>query len=189
MAHQDSVSIGVSAHRPRGARGATGSSDVLDDYRLAERARHVLADDAGSYVGPSTRGKRYDHRNRARRIRLPACDWPYHRQRNNARSQMQKISAGKIHSALPASWTTISSQGRSGLMFAARITLPHFSVSSAISLPKSAGEPAITVPPKSASRALSGGSARAALISLLSLLTISAGVPVGPPTPYQPLDS
>src|SRR5215813_11148219 len=33
------------------------------------------------------------------------------------------------------------------------------------------------------------GSARAALISLLSLLTISAGVPVGPPTPYQPLDS
>jgi hypothetical protein len=29
----------------------------------------------------------------------------------------------------------------SGLMFAARITLAHFSVSSAISLPKSAGEP------------------------------------------------
>src|SRR5262245_42497799 len=33
------------------------------------------------------------------------------------------------------------------------------------------------------------GIGRAALISLLSLLTISAGVPVGPPTPYQPLDS
>ena len=29
----------------------------------------------------------------------------------------------------------------SGLMLAARITLPHFSVSSAMSLPKSAGEP------------------------------------------------
>ena len=78
---------------------------------------------------------------------------------------------------------------RSALMLAARITLAHFSVSSAISLPNSAGEPAITVPPRSASRALSWGSARAALISLLSLLTISAGVPVGPPTPYQPLDS
>src|SRR5262249_33513138 len=74
----------------------------------------------------------------------------------------------------------------SGLMLAARITLPHFSVSAATKLPKSEGEPAITVPPRSASRALSWGSARAALISLLSLLTISAGVPVGPPTPYQP---
>src|SRR5262249_17513239 len=76
----------------------------------------------------------------------------------------------------------------SALMLAARITLPHFSASSLMSLPKSEGEPAITVPPRSASRALSWGSARAALISLLSLLTISAGVPVGAPTPYQPLD-
>src|SRR5262245_51437867 len=35
-------------------------------------------------------------------------------------------------------------------MLAARITLPHFSVSPAISLPKSAGEPGSTVPPMSA---------------------------------------
>ena len=42
----------------------------------------------------------------------------------------------------------------SGLMLAARITLPHFSVSSAMSFPKSAGEPLSTLPPKSASRAL-----------------------------------
>src|SRR5438445_11182459 len=50
-------------------------------------------------------------------------------------------------------------------MFAARITLPHFSVSSAMSLLKSAGEPVSGVPPRSASRALILGSARAALIS------------------------
>ena len=68
-------------------------------------------------------------------------------------------------------------------MLAARITLPHFSVSSAMSLPKSAGEPASTVPPRSASRALILGSARPALISLLSLSTISAGVFLGAPTP------
>src|SRR6266540_776237 len=37
-------------------------------------------------------------------------------------------------------------------MLAARITLPHFSVSSAMSLPKSAGEPASTMPPRSAMR-------------------------------------
>ena len=34
----------------------------------------------------------------------------------------------------------------SGLMLAARITLPHFSVSSAMSLPKSAGKPGSAVP-------------------------------------------
>ena len=71
----------------------------------------------------------------------------------------------------------------SGLMPANLITLPHFSVSSAMSLPKSAGEPASTVPPRSASRALILGSARPALISLLSLSTISAGVFLGAPTP------
>ena len=40
----------------------------------------------------------------------------------------------------------------SALMFAARITLPHFSVSSAMCLPKSLGEPGSTVPPRSATR-------------------------------------
>src|SRR5262245_10792549 len=73
----------------------------------------------------------------------------------------------------------------SGLILAARITLPHFSVSSAINLPKSAGESASTSPPSSASRALSLGSARPALISLLSFSTISAGVFLGAPTPYH----
>jgi hypothetical protein len=51
------------------------------------------------------------------------------------------------------------------LMLAARMTLPHFSVSSAISLPKAAGEPGSAVVPKSARRAFILGSARAALIS------------------------
>ena len=39
----------------------------------------------------------------------------------------------------------------SGLMLAARITLPHFSVSSAMRILKSAGEPARIMPPRSAS--------------------------------------
>ena len=74
-------------------------------------------------------------------------------------------------------------------MLAARITLAHFSVSSAINLPKSAGEPVSTTPPASASRALTLGSASAALISLLSLSTISVGVFLGAPTPNQVLAS
>jgi hypothetical protein len=45
-------------------------------------------------------------------------------------------------------------------------TFAHFSVSSAMSLPNSAGESAITAPPRSsASRALIVGLARPALIS------------------------
>ena len=54
-------------------------------------------------------------------------------------------------------------------------TLPHFSVSSAMSLPKSAGVPASTAAPRSANRALSLGSARPALTALLSVSTISGG--------------
>src|SRR5262249_40490548 len=77
----------------------------------------------------------------------------------------------------------------SGLMFAVLITLPHFSVSSAMSLPKSVGEPTSGVPPRSASRVVILGSARPALISLLSLSTISAGVVFGAQTPNQLLAS
>jgi hypothetical protein len=53
------------------------------------------------------------------------------------------------------------------------MSLPHFSVSSAMSLLKSAGESASTSPPRLASLALILGSARPALISLLSLSMIS----------------
>src|SRR5262249_48309826 len=77
----------------------------------------------------------------------------------------------------------------SALMPANLITLAHFSVSSAMSLPNSAGEPASTVPPRSASRAFIFGSASAVLISLLSFSTITTGVACGAPTPNQKLAS
>src|SRR5262249_50085980 len=56
-------------------------------------------------------------------------------------------------------------------------TLAHFSVSSATSFANSAGEPGRSDAPRSANRALALGSARMALISWLSRLTISSGVP------------
>src|SRR6266404_3212347 len=68
-------------------------------------------------------------------------------------------------------------------MLAARITLPHFSVSSAISLPNSAGDSVREVPPTSASCASILGLASAAFISLLSLSTISEGMFFGAPIP------
>src|SRR5215831_18761224 len=78
---------------------------------------------------------------------------------------------------------------QSALMPANFTTLAHFSVSSAISFTKSAGEPTSGVPPKSASRALIVGSARPALISLLSLSTMSAGVFLGAPMPVHKVAS
>ena len=77
----------------------------------------------------------------------------------------------------------------SGLMPADLITLAHFSVSSAMSLPKSAGEPDNAVPPRSTRRALILGSARPALISLLRLSMILETVFLGAPIPNQPLAS
>ena len=74
-------------------------------------------------------------------------------------------------------------------MLPARMTLPHFSVSSAMSFPKSAGEPESVVAPRSARRAFTLGSARPALIALLSLSTISTGVFPGAQTPFHPLAS
>ena len=67
----------------------------------------------------------------------------------------------------------------SALMLAARMTLPHFSVSSAISFPKSPREPERTLIPRSANRALTTGLARPALIAWLSVLMTSAGVFLG----------
>src|SRR5262249_39299551 len=68
-------------------------------------------------------------------------------------------------------------------------TLPHFSVSSTMSLPKSLGEPVSAMPQGPASRAFILGSAPPASISLLSLSMISTGVFLGAPTPNQPLAS
>jgi hypothetical protein len=78
---------------------------------------------------------------------------------------------------------------QSALMLAARITLAHFSVSSTMNLPNAPGVIGIGVPPRSARRAFILGSSRAALTSLLSFATISAGVFLGAPIPYQLLPS
>src|SRR5215467_11945806 len=77
----------------------------------------------------------------------------------------------------------------STLILASRITLPHFAVSSANSLAKSAGEPGSGVPPSSVMRAFILGSEKAALSSRLSLSTIAVGVPTGAAIPYHALAS
>ena len=78
---------------------------------------------------------------------------------------------------------------QSGLTPANFTTLPHFSVSSATSLPNSAGEPGSSEAPRSANRACDFGSARTAFIAVLTLSMNSAGVPFGAPNPYHALAS
>jgi hypothetical protein len=78
-------------------------------------------------------------------------------------------------------------QAYSGLMLAARITLPHFSVSSAMNLPNSAGVIGVGSTPKARRRAFKSGAATPAVISPLSLSMIAAGVPVGAQMRYQPV--
>src|SRR5215470_17100477 len=70
----------------------------------------------------------------------------------------------------------VGAADHSGLMLAARITLRHFSVSLTMKVSKSAEEPANIALPRSERRACTWGSARIALISLLSLSMIAPGV-------------
>src|ERR1043166_7788554 len=86
-------------------------------------------------------------------------------------------------------WKPTTDRTHSALMFAARITLAHFSVSSAMSLPKSPGDPGSTVLPRSANRALILGSARPPFVSFFGLSMISAGVFLGAPMPSHTLAS
>ena len=61
-------------------------------------------------------------------------------------------------------------------MLIVRITLPHFAASSAMNLPKAAGEPGTTVLPSSVNRALISGSERAAFDFGVELVDYLEGV-------------
>src|SRR5260370_31484005 len=83
----------------------------------------------------------------------------------------------KAHSSarIRVSGVTEYRPDHSGLRPANFTTLAHFSVSAAMSIPKSAGEPGSGVPPKSASRALNLGSVEARLCFLVELLNYLCG--------------
>ena len=100
LAHQDGVAVGIGAHRAGRADGAAGAGDVLDDDLLAQRVRHVIADDAGGDVGRASGRERHDQRDRARGIVLRARNERQYRQRGNARRQMQELSA-RFHDGSP----------------------------------------------------------------------------------------
>src|SRR5262245_1252385 len=113
-------------------------------------------------------------------------DAPYHRDESDDAEQDKKEVSKRCHLS-----PSCRSEFRAHSAFAPEnfTTLAHFSVSSAMKAPNSAGAPVSIIPPSSLSLGLSLGSVRPALISLLSLSMISAGVFFGAPTPYQVLAS
>jgi hypothetical protein len=72
----------------------------------------------------------------------------------------------------------------SGLMLAARITLPHFSFSVAMRFPKSAGEPRNCNAAQIREPRLHLGIGEARVNLLVDFEMTSAGVPFGAKTPY-----
>src|SRR5215472_3428163 len=82
-------------------------------------------------------------------------------------------------------WHIPPSSDQSGFAFENFATFAHFSISSAMNFPNWAGVIGIGSPPSSASRALSFGSASTAFTAVLSVSTISGGVPLGATMPYH----
>src|SRR6516225_2772871 len=106
-----------------------------------------------------------------------------HRQRRLHPSARVQLTREKCHARRNHYRPLRSDNRRRRHRLAARITLAHFSVSSAMSLPKSAGEPWSALLSRSANRAFILGSAGAALLSLLRLPTVSAGLFLAAPMP------
>src|SRR5262249_47365889 len=154
-----------------GADIAAGTGAVLDDEGLPKPIRQPLPDQAGVDVVGAAGRKADDDVYRPRRIALRRREARHNGGGCSAGSQMQKLSAGRVHAS--PSWTIafldnrLPGQSRSrskrlashsGLMLANLMTLVHFSVSAVMNFWHSAGVIGIGMMPRSANRALSRGS-------------------------------
>src|SRR5215472_14412308 len=91
------VAVCGRAHDGLGADIAAATRPVVDNKLLAEPLRQPLSDQARRDVGCAGRGDWHDQTHWPRRIGLRPCDARDGRERGSARSQMQKLSAGKFH--------------------------------------------------------------------------------------------
>src|SRR5262245_45114973 len=97
-----SIAIGYRTRDAAHADSTAGAGYVFNNDGLAERDPHALGHDAPNRICWPASRKRYDHRDRPRRIVLRPSNARYGRQRGSARGQMQKSSAGKFHFEPPS---------------------------------------------------------------------------------------
>jgi hypothetical protein len=98
---EERVAVGGRARDRLQREIAAGAGPVVDDHRLAEPLRHCLTDEPRDDVGRAAGGNEHDDGYRPRRVGLRLCNARHGRQRGRARCQMQKLSTGKFHGALP----------------------------------------------------------------------------------------
>src|SRR5262249_29106140 len=91
------VAIRGRTHDRLGADVGAATRPVVDDELLAKPLRQPLSHQTRDDVVPAASGGRNDHAHRPRRIGLRSRDARDGRQHSAARSQMQKLSAGKFH--------------------------------------------------------------------------------------------
>ena len=113
---------GVAVRRGLGGAGhaetAAGAADVLDDEGGAERAPHVLADQAGDDIGRPARGERHDDIDRFGRILLRGRRQTPRRQRNKT-TRSQETNAphrALLRRSARRSWTLKLRRASDGLM-------------------------------------------------------------------------
>src|SRR5262249_40156802 len=99
--HEQRVSVCGRAHDGLGSYVGTSTRSVLNDEWLAEALRQPLPHRTRNGVGIAASGKADQQAHRPRGIGLRPSDTRYGRQRDSARGQMQKTSAGKFHSEPP----------------------------------------------------------------------------------------
>ena len=95
--NEQRVAVGGCPNDRLGADIGAGAWTVLDDKLLAETLREPLADQTRGNVVRAAGRNGNDDTHRPRRVGLRPRNAREHGQRDRARSQMQKISAGKFH--------------------------------------------------------------------------------------------
>src|SRR6266487_3235455 len=98
---QQRVSVRRRLHDCLGGDAATGAEPVLDDEWLAELLSKSLPNETCTYVGWPASSKAHNDAHRARGISLSPGLLRYRRQNDGARSETQKVPAGKLHGSLP----------------------------------------------------------------------------------------
>ena len=86
---------------PLGPDTPAGARNILDGHRHFPRLIELLREQAGCDVGRAAGSEADDDADRPQWITLRRCHQRRGRQRGNSCRQMQKLSAGKFHVALP----------------------------------------------------------------------------------------